>query len=257
MTPGRQSGLQPLISEMRRMSSPEKMGRYKEELSVKEQTLGSEASTFSPWVFHPTPPHPTKRLTKYRLSSSPFLPLFYISRQIRVEGHCGVLTTAHRALTPAWEPAETASAQRISHHSMPGARTPSSTSGWSLGPQSSLNVTDRQKGLGENCSAEQEGHGGPFLRAPNRAWFKNETSPCGEATRSLLIPLVPLCGQAVHLQASPRAHKPQHLPRGSPKHGEPSRFIPQTSKPSVGYTIESSGRTTWTSLASLLLSAPV
>lgn len=68
-----------------------------------------------------------------------------------------------------------------------------------LGPQSSLSVTDRWKGLGENYSAEQEGHSGPFLRALNWAQFKNETSPRGEATRSLLSPLVPLRGQAAHL----------------------------------------------------------
>lgn len=118
-----------------------------------------------------------------------------------------------------------------------------------LGPQSSLNMTDRRKGLGKNQGVEQEGHSGPFLRAPNRAQFKNETSPRGEATQSLLGPLGPLRGEAAHLQASPRAHKPQHWPRGSPKHGEPSRLIPQTSKSSVGHTVESSARTTAKSTA--------
>lgn len=139
-------------------------------------------------------------------------------------------------------------------HSVPGARThlTQPPDGW-LRSQSSLNMTDRRKGLGRNHGAEQEGHIGPFHRA--RAAPLKMKPHRGEA-QSLLRPLVPLRGQAA--PQWPRAHKPQHpLAQGSPKHGEPSILIPQTSKPSVGYTTESSGRTTMTSLASLLLSAPV
>ena len=124
-----------------------------------------------------------------------------------------------------------------------------------LGPQSSLNMTDRRKGLGKNHGAEREGHIGPFLRAPKRQCSRMKPHRVAKPVTSqpACAPPWPGCSPL----ASPRAHKPQHLPWGSPKHGEPSILIPQTSKPSLGYTTESSGRTTMTSLASLLLSAPV
>ena len=209
----------------------------------------------------PTPQLTTKWLTKCRLSPSPFLPLCHVLRQVVSAGLSGSL----------WGPDDStqgAHAGLGTRANGLGPEVQASLSAWcedhllnlwmdGLGPQSSLNMTDRWKGLGKNHGAEQEGHSGPFLRALNRAQCKNETSPCGEAPQSLLSPLGPLRGQAAHLQASPHAHKPQHWPRGSPKHGEPSHLIPQTSKSSVGYTMESSARTTSTSLPSLLLSVPV